>query len=246
MRNFYIPPNQIFDDIIIISGEEKHHIVNVLRLKPDEHVRIFDGQGNEYLARLQHFNGDNIIAEILEHKKIPPPRLSVTLLQGLPKFDKFDQIVQKTTELGVSEIVPVLCPRSVPRLNRDVSLKRVSRWQRIANEASKQCGRIYLPKVKEITEFKECCTELNFDVSLILWEEERHIGLKSILKQNAHAERIGLFVGPEGGFSSDEVDIATAAGAIPVTLGSNILRTETAAIVGVALILYELGGLGSV
>jgi 16S rRNA (uracil1498-N3)-methyltransferase len=125
-------------------------------------------------------------------------------------------------------------------------LKRVSRWQRIANEASKQCGRIYLPKVKEITEFKECCTELNFDVSLILWEEERHIGLKSILKQNAHAERIGLFVGPEGGFSSDEVDIATAAGAIPVTLGSNILRTETAAIVGVALILYELGGLGSV
>lgn len=246
MRKFYVPLNQIFDDIILISGEERHHIVNVLRLKPNEHIRIFDGHGNEYLARLQHFNSDNIIAEILEHKKIPPPRLSVTLLQGIPKFDKFDQIVQKTTELGVSEIVPVLCQRSVPRLSRDVSLKRVSRWQRIANEASKQCGRIYLPKVKEITEFKECCTELNFDVSLILWEEERHIGLKSILKQNAHAERIGLFVGPEGGFSSDELDIATSIGAIPVTLGSNILRTETAAIVGVTLILYELGGLGSV
>ena len=101
MRNFYVPPNQILNDIILISGEEKHHIVNVLRLKPDEHVRIFDGQGNKYLARLQHFNGDNIIAEILEHRQIPPPKPDVTLLQGLPKFDKFDQIVQKTTVLGV-------------------------------------------------------------------------------------------------------------------------------------------------
>jgi 16S rRNA (uracil1498-N3)-methyltransferase len=246
MRKFYVPPNQILGDIILISGEEKHHIVNVLRLKPDEHVRIFDGQGNEYLARLKHFNSDNVVAEILEHRQIPPPKPAVTLLQGLPKFDKFDQIVQKTTELSVSEIVPVLCQHSVPRLNCDVSLKRVSRWQRIANEASKQCGRIYFPKVKEITEFKECCTELNFDISLILWEEERHLGLKSILKQNAHAERISLFIGPEGGFSPGELDIATAAGAIPVTLGSNILRTETAAIVGVALILYELGKLGSI
>jgi len=246
LRNFYVSHNKIFSDRILISGEEKHHIVNVLRLKPDEHVKIFDGQGNEYLARLKHFNSDNVVAEILEHRQISPPKPYVTLLQGLPKFDKFDQIVQKTTELSVSEIVPVLCQRSVPRLNRDVSLKRVSRWQRIANEASKQCGRIYFPKVKEITEFNECLTSLNFDLSLILWEEEQKLGLKSILRQNAPAERVGLFVGPEGGFSSDEVDIATAAGAIPVTLGSNILRTETAAIVGVALILYELGGLGSV
>ena len=246
MRNFYVPPNQILDDIILISGEEKHHIVNVLRLKPNEHVRIFDGYGNEYLARLQHFNSDNVVAGILEHRQIPPPKPYVTLLQGLPKFDKFEQIVQKTTELGVSEIVPVLCQHSVPKLKRDVSFKRVSRWQRIANEASKQCGRIYLPKVKEITKFNECCTELNFDVSLILWEEEQQLGLKSILTQNAHAERVSLFVGPEGGFSPEEVNIAIAAGAIPVTLGANILRTETAAIVGVALILYELGGLGSI
>lgn len=245
MRNFYVPPNQIFDDIILISGEEKHHIVNVLRLKPHEHVRIFDGFGNEYLARLQHFNSDNVVAEILEHRQIPPPKPYVTLLQGLPKFDKFEQIVQKTTELGVGEIVPVLCQRSVPKLKRNVCFKRVSRWQRIANEASKQCGRAYLPKVKEITEFNEYCAELNFDVSLILWEEERKLGLKSILTQNAHAERVSLFVGPEGGFSPEEVDIAISAGAIPVTLGSNILRTETAAIVGVALILYELGGPGS-
>jgi len=246
LRNFYVSPNQILNDIILISEEEKHHIVNVLRLKPNEHVKIFDGHGNEYLAKLQHFNDDTVVAEILEHKQIPPPKPSVTLFQGLPKFDKFEQIVQKTTELGVGEIVPVLCQRSVPKLKRDTSVKRVSRWQRIANEASKQCGRTYLPKVKEITEFNECCAELNFDLSLILWEEEQQLGLKSILKQNSHAEHVSLFVGPEGGFSPEEVDIAIAAGAIPVTLGSNILRTETAAIVGVALILYELGELGNI
>ncbi|HIE28985.1 TPA: 16S rRNA (uracil(1498)-N(3))-methyltransferase [Candidatus Poribacteria bacterium] len=220
--------------------------MNVLRLELNEHVKIFDGFGNEYLAQLKHQNGDNVVAEILEHRQIPPPKPDVTLFQGLPKFDKFDTIVQKTTELSVSEIVPVLCQRSVPKLKRDASKKRVARWQRIANEASKQCGRIYLPKVKEIAEFNECLTSLDFDVSLILWEEERKLGLKSILRQNAHAERVSLFVGPEGGFSKEEVDIAIAAGAIPVTLGSNILRTETAAIVGVALILYELGGLGSI
>ena len=246
MRNFYVSPNQILNDIILISEEEKHHIVNVLRLKPNEHVKIFDGHGNEYLAKLQHFNDDTVVAEILEHKKIPPPKPTVTLFQGLPKFDKFEQLVQKTTELGVSEIVPVLCQRSVPKLKRDTSVKRVSRWQRIANEASKQCGRVYLPKVREITEFNECCAKLNFDLSLILWEEERNIGFQSILNQNSDTGRISLFVGPEGGFSPEEVDIATAAGVIPVTLGSNILRTETAAIVGVALILYELGELGSI
>jgi 16S rRNA (uracil1498-N3)-methyltransferase len=246
MHNFYVSPNRILDDVILISGDEKHHIVNVLRLKPNEHVRIFDDNGNEYLALLQHFNEKTIVAEILEHKYISPTRPNVTLFQGLPKFDKFEQIVQKTTELGVSEIVPALCQRSIPKLKRDASVKRVSRWQRIAKEASKQCRRVYIPKVREITEFNECFTELDFDLSLILWEEERQFEFKSILKQNRQAESLSLFVGPEGGFSPEEVNIAIAAGAVPVTLGSNILRTETAAIVGVALILYELGRLGEI
>ena len=236
-----MPPNQISDGAILLSGEEKHHIVNVLRLKPNERIKVFDGNGNEYLALLQNFDKHTIVSEILEHRYILPTKPAVILFQGLPKFDKFDQIVQKTTELGVAEIVPVSCQRSIPKLKSDASAKRVSRWQRIANEASKQCGRAYLPKVREITEFSKCFTKLDFDLSLILWEEERKLGLKSILTQNLNAERVGLFVGPEGGFSPKEVDIAISAGAIPVSLGSNILRTETAAIVGVAIILYELG-----
>jgi 16S rRNA (uracil1498-N3)-methyltransferase len=244
MRNFYIPPNQTLDDIILISGEERRHIVNVLRLKPGEHIRIFDGCGNEYLTQLRDFKDDTVVAEILEHRQISRPKPRVTLFVGLPKFDKFELIVQKTTEIGANEIVPVLCRRSVPKLKGDAKKKRLSRWQRIANEASKQCGRVYFPKVKEITEFNKCCAKLNFDISLILWEEERQLGLKSVLRQNADAEDVSLFIGPEGGFSPEEIAIAIAAGAIPVTLGSNILRTETAAIVGLALILYELGGLG--
>ena len=243
MRNFYVPPHNILADTILLVDEERHHIVNVLRLQPDDRIRIFDGQGNEYLAVIQHCKRDAVVAAILEHRYIPPSTPQVTLFQGLPKFDKFDAIVQKTTELGVNRIVPVICQRSVPRMKRETAQKRVIRWRRIAHEASKQCGRAYIPIVQDVTELVTCLENLNCDLCIILWEEEHQRGLKSVL-QHLDAKSVGLFIGPEGGFTSEEVDAVIAAGGIPVTLGSYILRTETAAIVGLALILYELGRLG--
>ncbi len=252
MRNFYIPPNQISENTILISGEERHHIVNVLRLKPNARIKIFDGQGNEYLASIQSCQRETVIAEILQHRKTPPPKLKVTLFCGLPKSDKLKLIIQKTTEIGVDTIVPVICQRSVPRPKPAVLQKRLVRWQRIANESSKQCGRSYFPRVEKLMEFKECFVDVNFDLSLILWEGEKKVGLKSVLKQNkkrsfapdGQAKNIGLFIGPEGGFSPEEIKTARAAGVIPVTLGTSILRTETAAIVGLALVLYEFDELG--
>ncbi len=244
MRNFYVPPHNILADTILLAVEERHHIVNVLRLQPDDRIRIFDSQGNEYLAVIQHCKRDAVVAAILEHRYIPPSTPQVTLFQGLPKFDKFDAIVQKTTELGVNRIVPVICQRSVPRMKRETAQKRVVRWLRIAHEASKQCGRAYIPVVQDVTKLVTCLENLNCDLCIILWEEEHRRGLKSVLLQHLDAKSVGLFVGPEGGFTSEEVDAVIAAGVIPITLGSYILRTETAAIVGLALILYELGGLG--
>jgi len=244
MRNFYVSPEQISTDTVFISGEERHHIVNVLRLKPDAQIRILDGQGNEYIASIQSCRCEAVIAEIRHHKKIPPKRLKVALFCGLTKSDKLELVIQKTTEIGVDTIIPVICQRSVPRPKLSVLQKRLVRWQRIANEASKQSGRSYFPSVEGLMEFRECFADFNYDLGLILWESEKRVGLKSVLKEHQGARNISLFIGPEGGFSSEEIEIAKSVGVIPVTLGDSILRAETAAIVGLSLVLYEFDELG--
>lgn len=244
MRNFYVSPEHISPEAIFISGEERHHIVNVLRLKPNAQIKIRDGQGNEYIASIRSCQRENVIADIRHHRKIPPKKLKVALFCGLPKFDKLELVIQKTTEIGLDTIIPVLCQRSIPHPKLSVLQKRLIRWQRIANEAAKQSGRSYFPEVKGLMEFRECFVDFNYDVSLILWEGEKRVGLKSVLKEHRQAKNISLFIGPEGGFSSEEIEMAKSAGAIPVTLGSSILRAETAAIVGLALVFYELDELG--
>ena len=239
MHSCYVPPPQISEDTIHISESERHHLLNVLRLKADDQVEVFDGVGNRYVASLCDTRTSPLQAKILQHQFHPHTPPYITLFQGLPKFDKMDLIVQKTTEVGVNEIAPMICQRSRPK--SVVQEKRTVRWQRIANEAAKQCKRPHFVHVLAPQGLEECLGRVDhLDLLILLWEGEKRQGLKKILRNHGEAQSVGLFVGPEGGFTSEEVEWAVQNGCVSATFGDNILRTETAAIVGVASVMYEL------
>ena len=239
MHSCYVPPAQISEDTILINESERHHLLNVLRLKADDQVEVFDGVGNRYVASLCDTRISPVRAKILQHQFHPHTPPYITLFQGLPKFDKMDLIVQKTTEIGVNEIAPMICQRSIPK--SVLQEKRTTRWQRIANEAAKQCKRPHFARVFAPQGLEECLGRVNhLDLLILLWEGEKRRGLKEILRNHGAAKSVGLFVGPEGGFTDEEVELAVQNGCLPATFGDNILRTETAAIVSVASVMYEL------
>ena len=240
MHSCYVPPPQIAEDTIHISESERHHLLKVLRLRTDDQVEVFDGVGNRYVASLCDTRTSPLQAKILQHQFHPPTPPYITLFQGLPKFDKMDLIVQKTTEVGVNEIAPVICQRSIPK--SIVQEKRTVRWQRIADEAAKQCKRPHFaPRACAPQGLEGCLGRVDhLDLLILLWEGEKRQGLKKILRNHGEAKSVGLFVGPEGGFTDEEVELAVQNGCVPATFGDNILRTETAAIVGVASVMYEL------
>ena len=239
MHSCYVPPAQISEDTIRINESERHHLLNVLRLRVDDQVEVFDGVGNRYIASLCDTRTSPLQAKILQHQFHPHIPPYITLFQGLPKFDKMDLIVQKTTEIGVNEIAPMICQRSIPK--SVVQEKRTVRWQRIANEAAKQCKRPQFARVCAPQGLEECLGRVyHLDLLILLWEGEKRQGLKEILRNHGEAKSVGLFVGPEGGFTDEEVELAVQNGCLSATCGDNILRTETAAIVSVASVMYEL------
>ena len=239
MHSCYVPSAQISEATIHISESERHHLLNVLRLRADDQVEIFDGVGNRYVASLCDTRTSPLEAKILQHQFHPHIPPYITLFQGLPKFDKMDLIVQKTTEIGVNEIAPMICQRSIPK--SVVHEKRTVRWQRIANEAAKQCKRPHFAHVFAPQRLEACLGRvIHLDLLILLWEGEKRQGLKEILRNHEAAKSVGLFVGPEGGFTDEEVGLAVQSGCLPATFGNNILRTETAAIVSVASVMYEL------
>ena len=241
MHSCYIPPTEISSDTIRIGDPERHHLLNVLRLKPGDDVQIFDGEGNSYIACLTDTDSPFVTASIHDrqfHRPIPP---HITLFQAIPKSDKMVLIIQKVTEIGVDEIVPMICGRSIPKRTAAAQKKQQDRWGRIVTEASKQCKRSRFPKFRDMQKMGDCLEIVkNLDLSLLLWENEAEHGIKGLLRSNRQVESIGLFIGPEGGFSESEVEDAVQNGCIPTTFGRNVLRTETAAIVAVALAVYEL------
>ena len=243
MHRFYVPPTDISSDTIRIRASERHHLLNVLRLKPGDDVQIYDGEGNSYVAHLTDTESPLAIASIQGHRFHSPICPRITLFQAIPKSDKMDLIVQKAAEIGVDAIVPMTCERSVPRRGRDAQQKRRDRWERIAIEASKQCGRPRFPKLHKLRTIGECLEQArDCDLSLLLWEDEAERHIKNVLRNHHNVESIGLFIGPEGGFSEAEVKSAIKVGCLTTTFGGNTLRTETAAIVAVALAVYELRG----
>jgi 16S rRNA (uracil1498-N3)-methyltransferase len=243
---FFVSPDQIKESRIRITGPDVNHIARVLRLGRGSALTILDGKGKSYAAVIQELVRDEVFCEInKELPLIPACPVKVTLVQGIPKGDKMDLIIQKGAELGVSRVLPLICSRSVVRLAGDRLPRKQERWQRIALEAAKQCRRPDVPEVAEPAELDGVLGSLPANcTALIPWEEENKVSLKDLLSEVRAVEEIYVFIGPEGGFTAGEVAAAQAAGVRPVTLGPRILRTETAGIAVITMVLCRWGDLG--
>ncbi len=245
MHRFMVAPEQIQDKRITLTGEDHKHLSQVLRLGPGDIIGVFDGSGMEYEARLIKVDKAEALAEILSSRlSDTEPRLRVTLLQGIPKGEKMDWIVQKAVELGVYQVIPVITQHTVVKLDQKERQKKAERWNRIAREAAKQCKRAFVPQVLTPVSLDEMLKlRDNYDAAVLLYENEQKKCLKELMicyTINKIGD-IALFVGPEGGFSSLEVDKCFQNGFAVAGLGKRILRSETAAISGLSIIMYEMG-----
>jgi 16S rRNA (uracil1498-N3)-methyltransferase len=245
MARFYVPQPRIEKGMLKVEGEEVKHIRKVLRLRAGDEIALFDGLGKEFEGMIVEEGLSSVIIKIQKvysSKRDSP--LEVTLAQSLLKGEKMDYLIQKATELGIQEIIPFLSSRSVPLLEKSGKLKRHHRWERIAVEASKQCGRSVVPKIESLQDYSEILRRTSPNtLLLILWEREG-TRLKEILERSEERKKIFFVIGPEGGFSQKEVEEAKRAGFIPVTLGRRILRAETASLCLLSILQYEQGDIG--
>ena len=245
MARFYVPQPRIEKGMLKVEGEEVKHIRKVLRLKAGDEITVFDGLGKEFEGTIVEEGLSSVVIRIknvYSSKRDSP--LEVTLAQSLLKGEKMDYLIQKATELGVKEIVPFLSSRSVPLLEKSKSLKRHHRWERIASEASKQCGRGVVPKIESLQDYSEMLQAASSNaLRLILWEREG-MRLKEVLEGSKERKKIFFIIGPEGGFSQREIEEGKGAGFIPVTLGRRILRAETASLCFLSILQYEQGDIG--
>lgn len=236
MQTFYIPQDQIKDDEVSISGLEHHHLRNVLRIGSNEKIRIIDGIGTVYIAKVLHTDSELSCAKILNQVYYEKKTPKITLFQVIPKNDKMTLILQKTTELGVNKIIPIITARSL----QEPSKNRFERWQNIVISATKQSKRVWLPILCDLMSFEEFLKSIqSYTLCLFFWENEKEQHIKSVLQQTSNVKSIAVIVGPEGGFTDKEANDAIESGCIPVSLGSNILRTETAAIAAITILAYE-------
>jgi len=228
-----------------IEGDEVRHIRKVLRLKRGDEIVVFNGSGKEYGGTIVEEGPSSVVIMIQNiFSSKTESQLEITLAQSLLKGDKMDYLIQKATELGAKEIIPFFSSRSVPLLEKSRRLKRYHRWERIAVEASKQCGRGVVLKIEPLQDYSEILRTASPDsLRLILWEREG-VRLKEALERSKEKTKIFFIIGPEGGLSEEEVDQAKRNGFTPVTLGRRILRSETASLCLVSILQYEWGDMG--
>jgi 16S rRNA (uracil1498-N3)-methyltransferase len=237
MPRVFVAPERLTGERVVLDGEAHRHLAKVLRLEPGAEVVIFDGQGSEIDARVLSVGARSLELALGPRRAVAAAAAAITLLQAVPRGERMDLIVQKTTELGVARIVPVLAGRSVAR----PPAGREERWQTIAQEAARQSGRADVPVVTAPLALPEALAQAAAPTRFVLWEEERRVPLRRALEGGAR--EVALLVGPEGGLARAEVDEAHARGFVSVSLGPRILRVETAAIVAVALVQAAAGGL---
>ncbi len=246
MYKFFVPEKQINENEIYIVGTDVNHISNVLRLKLNDNIIISSKEtGKTYISEIINFSKDSVICKIinLEDESVES-NVNIDLYQGLPKSDKMEFIIQKTTELGVKSIFPVDMERCVVKIDKKSELKKLERWQKISEVAAKQSKRDIIPKVENIIKIEDICKNTSkYDIILLAYENENTKTIKDELRKldkNIDENiNIGIIIGPEGGFSESEVNKLIEANAKCISLGKRILRTETAPIVMISDIIYE-------
>ena len=258
MDRFFVEPEHLnLDDrTLYIDGEDVKHISKVLRYGQGDEIEVCDSNGHEYICRIESIDKTRIDLSIVDEVDINrESRIRVSLYQGVPKSTKMEIILQKLTEAGVDEIVLVNTKRSVVNIKGDKADKKFDRWERIIYEAAKQCKRGLIPKLRGILSFKEALEDMGKnDINICPYEVEKSLGIKEALQtgqvkkilENKDEVRVGIFIGPEGGFAEEENEMVKAAGIASVTMGPRIFRTETASIVATAITLYELGDIGGI
>ncbi|WP_166238375.1 16S rRNA (uracil(1498)-N(3))-methyltransferase [Paenibacillus turpanensis] len=248
MQRYFVNPEQIQEGRVVITGDDAHHIIRVMRGKPGQTFIVCDGSGTDVLAELTELHKDSVTANIVE--TIPynrEPKVNVWIFQGLPKGDKLETVIQKGTELGAARFIPFQSARTVVQIDERKEGKKVERWGKIAKEAAEQAHRSRIPVVEAPLGWKAALKEAaSADAAMICFEHEQGLGLRELLQglDWGSVATIAVLIGPEGGFTDAEVEEAAAAGCRPITLGKRILRTETAALAALSCIHYETGEMG--
>jgi len=243
MQRYFIQPNQFNDQSVTIIGDDVHHITKVLRSKAGDQIICCDGLGKDALVKIDRIESDMIIGTVVSLiKDTRESDINVIIAQALPKADKMDLIIQKGTEIGVRSFIPFTSERTIVQLNEKKEQKRIERWMKIAKEAAEQAHRSVIPDILPVINWKQLLNKIANDniKTLIAYEQEDTKSLYEALEQNSEAKTILLVIGPEGGFTEKEIETATEMGAISISLGKRILRTETAGLVGAANIIYHL------
>ena len=243
MPRFFVGTDQISDKDIVITGTDVNHIRNVLRMTPGEEVTVSDGQGMDYFCRIAELTKEEVRLDIVDswHSFVELPA-KIYLFQGLPKSDKMELIIQKAVELGVHRIIPVATKRAVVRLEGKKEENKQRRWQAISESAAKQSKRMYVPEISHVMSFKDA-VQYAQELDVILLPYERARGMqetKEIIGKIKPGQSVGIFIGPEGGFDEKEVELAMEQGAKAITLGKRILRTETAGLTVLSVLMFAL------
>jgi 16S rRNA (uracil1498-N3)-methyltransferase len=246
MHRFYLPPEQCQQDGLLLNEREAHHALHVLRLRRGEQVTVLDGAGHEYDCEISESGRSDLRLQIKEKHFIPASPCQITLIQAVPKGKLFETVIQKSVELGASRIVPLLTERTIPQVSHAAESHKAGKWQSTAIEAIKQCGCAWLPKVeapltpRQFLERKE-----NFELPLIasLQPGSRHpheYFNAFRLQQSRRPRSVCIWIGPEGDFTPGEVEMIQSMGALPITLGPLVLRTDTASVYCLSIVNYEL------
>ncbi len=246
MSKFFVKANQIYNNKIEILDEDVNHIKNVLRLEIGENIIICNqDDSTNYDCKITEITSKKVECEIIKLlEKKSEGNVELVIFQGLPKADKMELIIQKGTELGVSEFVPVSLKRCIVKLDSKDQVKKVDRWNKIAEVAAKQSGRDIIPKVRSVESIKQIEEQIkDFDLFLVAYEMEENNYIKNELEKITGSKnnyKIAVFIGPEGGLEKQEVDFLNASGAKVISLGKRILRTETVTLQVSSIIMYEL------
>ena len=242
MPHFYVNPKDIQDKNFIIENEQFHYLSNVRRFSVGDEINIFDGLGNSYKARIDNIDKKSMKGTILSSKTLVLPDKKISLYTAIPKGERFDWLIEKASEIGVSKIVPVIYVRSVVK---ELSENKLERYKKISISASSQSWRADIMPIEKPTSFIETAETVSNQkdtLNMLPWESEEDKNILTVLNENKKIKNINIFIGPEGGFDKTEIDVAIKKGFKTVTLGKNILRVETAAIVASSIVtaIYNL------
>lgn len=243
MPRFFVDPGQVGEHSIIVTGNDVNHIKNVLRMECGDELSISDGCGRDYFCTIEQIHREQVILHIENSwESFVELNTKIYLFQGLPKGDKMELIIQKAVELGVYEIIPVITARTIVKLDEKKEAKKTARWQLVSESAAKQSGRGVIPKISTPVSFKEAlAAAANLDAKIMPYERAKGMDdARALVGSLKGKNSIGIFIGPEGGFDPEEVSLAESCGVSTMTLGRRILRTETAGLAMLSILMFEL------